>query len=154
MKDMELAQKWIDDLRAWLKTFEKMPDSFYVDYTPGIFPAAGLNSNGFSFQNDTTDAMGNIFVAEQINFALFVVFPKPPDVDELSTQNAVWLLAFQHWVMRQSLLGKAPKFGNEETDLERIRALNGMYLQDPEDGTGQYVITLSVQFKETIQEDE
>ncbi len=153
MNDMELAQKWISDLRAWLETFDGMPQggSFYVDYTPNWATVAGLNSNGFSYQNDTQDVTGAVSVSEQLNFALYVVKPKPQDVDEMSTDNAVWLLAFQHWVMRQSLFGKAPKFGNDETDIERIRALNGMFLQEPEDGSGKYVITLAVQFKEALE---
>jgi hypothetical protein len=154
--DLITAQKWIADLRAWLATFDDMPQGsdFYIDFTPDNFPAAGLNPNGFSYQNAKGDVLGDYEIECQLNFTLNIRFAKPDRDDELSTKNAVWVLAFQRWVMRQSLLGLAPKFGMIDQHRERIRALNGMYGEDPAAGIGGYDITLTVQFKETIQEDD
>lgn len=156
MTDLQVAQEWIQKLRDWLSTFEGMPQAqdFYIDYNREDAINAGLHSNGLVPVDDMEDVIGNIIMSYQLNFALHVVFDKPPEHDEQSTNNAAWVLAFQRWVIRQSRLRKCPTFGNIDQYDEVLRAQNGGLYINPEDGAGLYAVTISVQFKELIKEDE
>jgi hypothetical protein len=57
---------------------------------------------------------------------------KSPDEDEGATFNADWMVGFQEWVQRQSILGLAPTFGDVPRE-ETITAQNGaIYSVDDE----------------------
>ena len=51
----------------------------------------------------------------------------------------------QEWVQEQSIIGAAPKFGDEPT-AERIQAQNGSIYGADEEGTAIYMVQLSVNF--------
>jgi|GEM_PF-181432 len=156
MTDIEKAREWLQKMRDWLSTFDGMPQGadFYIDYNRNDPSNAGLHSNGLIPVEQMDDNIGNIFLSYQLNFALHVVLPKIPDEDSLSSENAAFILAFQRWVIRQSAQGKTPRYGDIDLEDERTRAQNGALYTLPDDGAALYAVTISVNFKEIIKEDE
>lgn len=70
---------------------------------------------------------------------------KAPNDDVGAAKNADWIVDLQEWVQEQSATGAAPVFGDDPR-AERITAQNGTLLQADGEGTGVYVVQLSVQF--------
>ena len=60
-------------------------------------------------------------------------------------KDAAWLLAFQNWVLQQSMAGLAPMFGDVPT-AERIRAEKGKLRETSQAGCGVYAVTLTAEF--------
>ena len=137
----------LESIREWIKTFPGYGtlQDFQIDYT-GQSPAnGGMFPAGLAEIARRRDIMGNAAVTCQYNLALYFVFAKAPGDDTLAAENAEWLMDFQHWAQRQSVLGLAPTFG-DEPEKERISAQNGaLYAADAE-GTATYMVQLSVQF--------
>ena len=84
-------------------------------------------------------------MAKQYTFGLYYVFAKATEDDEGSTENADWIIDLQEWVLEQSILGKAPTFGDEPRE-EKIKAQNGTIYGATEEGTAIYMVQLSVEF--------
>lgn len=91
------------------------------------------------------DIVGNTTITNQYNFGLYYVFEKAPNDDEGAAKNADWIVDLQEWVQEQSVTGAAPVFGDDPRE-EQITAQNGTLLQTDEEGTGVYVVQLSVRF--------
>lgn len=136
----------LEKIRAWVAEYPDFDilDQFQVDYTDqapsngGIFPA------GLVETERTSDILGNRTVTNQYNFGLYYVFEKATDDDIGATINADWVMGFQEWVQEQSITGAAPTFG-DVPHTEVISAQNGV-LYDVNEGTGTYMVQLSVQF--------
>lgn len=147
----------IQKMREWLLTYPGMPqdDKFQIDYYSNDPSNASLTPNGLIEvgRNEYNDGM--LAVTNQLNFNLEIIMSKPPDHSEDSASNAEWLLNLQKWVQRQSVLRKAPTFGNIDQHDEVIRAQNGSVLESvDEGGVFLYLVTISVQYREEIKEDE
>ena len=134
-------------IREWLDTFPGNDQlaSLQVDYVPAEPGSGSIAPSGLVEISRTEDILGNITVENQYNFGLYYVFAKSTEDDEGSTQNADWLMDLQEWVQEQSILGKAPKFGDEPS-AERIQAQNGSIYGADEEGTAIYMVQLSVNF--------
>ena len=91
------------------------------------------------------DIVGDTTITNQYNFGLYCVLEKAPNDDVGAAKNADWIVDLQEWVQEQSATGAAPVFGDDPR-AERITAQNGTLLQADGEGTGVYVVQLSVQF--------
>lgn len=116
-----------------------------VDYYAPQPENSSLAPAGLVEISRTEDILGNIKVQNQYNFALHFVLLKPVDGDAEATDNAEWLMDLQHWIQEQSILKKAPTFGDEPKK-ETIKAQNGELTWADEDGTGIYTVMLSIDF--------
>ena len=140
MSDNALAK-----MRAFVASF---PDwdifgSFTIDYTDNVPDCAGLFPGGLVEVQRHADIVGNKWVENQYNFALYTNLEKAPGEDAGATYNADWVMSFQEWVQEQSATGKAPMFG-DEPKAERITAQNGAIYSAEDEGTALYVVQLSV----------
>ena len=118
---------------------------FHVDYTDQIPFNGGLFPSGLVEVSRKRDILGNTAVTNQYNFGLYYVFEKSPGDDVGAMENADWVMDFQEWVQRQSVLREAPTFG-DEPESETITAQNGVLYDADEGGTAMYMVQLSVQF--------
>ena len=91
------------------------------------------------------DIVGDTTITNRYNFGLYCVLEKAPNDDVGAAKNADWIVDLQEWVQEQSATGAAPVFGDDPR-AERITAQNGTLLQADGEGTGVYVVQLSVQF--------
>lgn len=134
-------------IREWLTTFpgNNRLESLQVDYVPAEPGSGSIAPSGLIEISRNEDILGNITVENQYNFGLYYVFAKSTDDDEGSTQNADWVMDLQGWVQEQSIIGAAPKFGDEPA-VERIQAQNGSIYGADEEGTAIYMVQLSVNF--------
>lgn len=134
-------------IREWLSTFpgNNCLESLQVDYVPAEPGNGSIAPSGLLEISRNKNILGNITVENQYNFGLYYVFEKSTDDDEGSTQNADWLMDLQEWIQEQSIIGKAPKFGDEPST-ERIQAQNGSIFGADEEGTAIYMVQLSVNF--------
>jgi hypothetical protein len=143
----------LEKMREWLKTFpgtaEKPnnPDNFTIDHIAESAFNAGLHSNGALEIAREEDIAGNVTLTLQYSFNYSVVLEKDPSADEIAAHNAEYILAFQNWVMEESLNGRAPKFGNIDMDDEIIRAQNGMFASIQSEGSGLYSAPITVRFR-------
>lgn len=138
---------WLEKMRNFI---EEYPDAdilsqLNIDYTDAIPNCAGLFPSGLVEVKRTTYINGDVSVLNQCNFALYTLFEKAPGEDVGATLNADWLMDFQRWVQEQSVLGKAPVFGDEPRN-EKIVAQNGAIYSADEEGTAVYAIQISVTF--------
>ena len=144
----------LQKVKDWLKTYPGTAakpgfpdDEFYIDFTHNDPANAGLFPHGIQEIGRRSDICGNTTVSCQYNFTLVPVFTKVAREHEIATQNAEWMMDFQQWIQEQSIRTQAPVFGDIDTDSEVIRAQNGMYLNDRDNGVGAYTVVLTIQFK-------
>lgn len=144
---------WLKQMREFIKEYPgaDILSQLDIDYTDAIPNCAGLFPSGLVEVNRTTYINGDVSVLNQCNFALYTVFEKAPNEDEGATINADWLMDFQKWVQKQSVLGKAPTFGDEPRN-EKIVAQNGAIYSADEEGTAVYAIQISVTFINNYEE--
>lgn len=137
----------LEKLKEWLKTYEgyDILSSFQVDYTDQIPANGGVFPSGLVEVDRHTDIFGNVTVRNQYNFGLYYVFEKAPGDDAGATVNADWIMDFQEWVQKQSILSMTPVFGDEPSG-EIIRAQNGILYDADDEGLATYMVQLSVQF--------
>lgn len=139
----------IQTIKDWIATFpgyEKLGD-MQVDF---LAPLPGSNSiapSGLVEVSRTEDIMGNYTVQNQYNFSLFFVFYRPEGGEE-TEDNAEWVLNFQEWVQEQDIRGKTPTFGNRTISTV---AQNGMLYTADEEGTGVYMVQLSVNYEKRFE---
>ena len=118
---------------------------FRIDYTDQIPSNGGLFPSGLVEISRKTDLLGNTTVTNQYNFGLYCNLEKSPGDDIQATINADWLMGFQEWVQEQSILGRAPVFGDDPRQ-ERITAQNGVLYAAEDEGVATYMVQLSAQF--------
>lgn len=137
----------LEKLRNWIQTYpnhEKIA-AFSVDLIDQIPFKGSIAPSGLVEVSRSEDVLGNVTVSNQYNFGLYYAFRKDPGDDTEATKNAEWLMDFQKWIQEQSVLRKAPAFGDEPLQ-ERISAQNGSIYDATEDGTAIYMVHLSVSF--------
>lgn len=137
----------LQEIREFLKRFpqyEKL-ERFYCDYTDKVPYNGGVFPDGLVEVSRIKDIFGNVTCVNQLNFAIYTVFPKPADDDETAAENADWVAAFQAWVQEQSATRQAPVFGDVSRE-ERMTAQNGMLYQTDEEETALYMVQLSVTY--------
>lgn len=142
----------LEKVRQWVKGFGGLPDNFQIDFTNEIPQNAGLFPTGQMELSRMGDLLGNTWIINQYNFGLYAVFDKPDDIDEISAQNAEWVMNFQKWVQERSARGAAPTFGNYNTDEEIIKAQNGLFYGSKADGVGIYMVSLTATFTNYYEE--
>ena len=137
----------LETVRSWLATFPQFDvlSGFQVDFTDKSPCTGGILPDGLVEVSRKRDIVGNVTVTNQYNFGLYYVFEKAPNDDAGAEKNADWIVDLQEWVQEQSAAGTAPVFGDDPRE-ERITAQNGTLLQADEEGTGTYVVQLSVRF--------
>lgn len=141
----------LEKVRCWLKGYKNIPQEFAIDYTSKIPGNIGLFPGGLVEVERIKDIRGNVRLVNQYNFAIYCVFPFTPGIDESATANAEWVIDFQNWVQKQSIMGLAPTFGNYQEENEIFTAQNGaQYELDEEGTTALYVVLLSAQFQEKV----
>ncbi len=118
---------------------------FQVDYTDQVPFNGGIFPSGLVEVERRKDILGNVTVTNQYNFGLYYVFEKAPGDDIGAAENADWVMDFQEWVQKQSVIGAAPVFG-DVPNREKITAQNGVLYDADEEGTAMYMVQLSVQF--------
>lgn len=123
---------------------------FRVDYTDQIPADGSVFPSGLVEVSRNTDLCGNMTVTNQYNFGLYYVFEKAPGDGEGAAVNADWLMDFQEWVQAQSVLGKAPAFGDDPRR-EKITAQNGVLYDAEAEGVATYMVQVSVQFVKQFQ---
>lgn len=134
-------------IRSWISTYPGFDilNQFDVDFTDKIPSSGGIFPSGLIEISRTKDILGNVEVRNQYNFGLYYVFAKAPGDDAGALVNADWIMDFQKWVQDQSVLRKAPTFGDDPGS-ERIQAQNGVLYAADEEGTATYMVQLSVKF--------
>lgn len=137
----------LDRVRAWILTYPQIGRvlGMRVDYYETEPDNSSIAPSGLVENSRKEDILGNITVENQYNFELEFVFAKPLEDDEAVKANADWLMDFQNWVQEQSLLRRAPTFGDEPRK-ETIKAQNGSNTYASADGAGIYTVQLSVIF--------
>ncbi|MBE6771073.1 MAG: hypothetical protein E7547_02875 [Ruminococcaceae bacterium] len=138
----------LEKVREWIKTFPKFDgiSEFNVDYTDNIPANGGIFPSGLVEISRVEDVIGNVTVENQYNFGLYYVFSKAPEDDIGAALNADWIMEFQQWVQEQSILGKAPTFGNTG-EKEKASAQNGVLYDADIEGVATYMVQLSFNFK-------
>jgi hypothetical protein len=134
-------------IREWLTTFpgyERL-QSLQVDYLAAEPNSGSIAPSGLIEVSRKENIFGDVTVTKQYNFGLYYVFAKATEDDEGSTENAEWITDLQEWVLEQSILGRAPTFG-DEPKTEEIKAQNGTIYGATEEGTAIYMVQLSVKF--------
>ena len=138
----------LERLQAWLETYPRAGEltSYQVDYTDQLPGCFGVFPAGMVEVERTENLLGQVTVQNQYNFALYVVFAKAPGDTEGAQINADWVMDFQQWVQEQSVLRKAPTFGNIDQHRERLRAENGALYDAELTGTAMYMVRLPATF--------
>ena len=135
----------LEKLKNWLETYEGFPEGYSIDFTSDIPSNAGIFPSGMVEVERRSDICGNVTVQNQYNFGIYWVFTKSPFDDDGSKFNAEFVMDFQKWVQEQSATRQAPTFGDMPRR-ERIQASNGALYAADEEGTGTYMVQLSVNF--------
>jgi len=137
----------LQKIRSWIETYPGYADlhGFQVDYTDKVPSNGGIFPSGLVEVSRKKDILGASTVVNQYNFGLYYVFEKAPGDDTGATINADWVAEFQEWVQEQSVTGQAPVFGDVPR-AERITAQNGVLCEAGAEGTGTYMVQLSVLF--------
>lgn len=142
MSDLEKLQDWIQSFPGAERISNWKID--YTDQIPGTF---GMFPTGLIEISRKEDVLGNVTVRNQYNFALYLQMYKAPGDEIGALYNADWVIDFQRWVQEQSILRKAPTFGNHNTRAETITASNGALLDASEEGTALYMVQLTATFE-------
>lgn len=137
----------LEKVREWLLTYPTPGPllDLQVDYYAAQPENTSIAPSGLVEISRKEDILGNVTVQNQYNFALNFIREKPADGDEIATANAEWLMDLQRWIQEQSILKKTPTFG-DIPEKEQIKAQNGELAFAYEEGVGEYVVLLSINF--------
>lgn len=137
----------LEKITSFIKSYHgaDILQDFRVDYTDQIPANGGIFPSGLAEISRKADIFGNVTVTNQYNFGLYYVFEKAPGDDAGAAVNADWLMDFQEWVQAQSVLGKAPAFG-DDPQREKITAQNGVLYSAEDEGLATYMVQVAVQF--------
>ena len=128
----------LEKMETWLQTFPGWEGAVQIDYadaTPGF---CGMYPQGVKELSRREDVLGNMAVRCRVTFLLRKAACPGKD-------SAKWLLDLQSWVMEQSRLGLAPKFGDEPLT-ERLRAYEGKLDKLAQAGSALYTVQLSAEY--------
>ncbi len=137
----------LETVRGWISTFPEhdILSTYQIDYTDRIPANGGIFPAGLVEISRKKDIFGNTTVENQLNFGIYTVFEKAPEDDEGAKINAEWIMKFQEWVQKQSVLGLAPVFG-DRPDQVTIKAENGVLYEAQDEGTATYMVQLSINY--------
>lgn len=137
----------LDKIRNWLLTYPQIDrlQGLKVDYYSEQPDNSSISPSGLVEVSRKEDILGNVTVENQYNFGLYFVLMKSPEDDVGATDNAAWLMEFQRWVQEQSIRRLVPTFGDDPKH-ETIKAQNGANEYADNEGTGIYMVQLSVNF--------
>lgn len=141
----------LEKIREWLGSYPgfDLLSAFQVDYTSEVPDCGGLFPAGLVELDRRQDILGGVTVENQYNFAIYYLLEKAAGDDTGAAENAAWVMDFQEWVQRESVLGRVPRFGNTSTR-ESARAENGTLYEvvgEGKEGTALYSVQLSVRFE-------
>lgn len=139
------VQTALGKLKEWLATYTGFPNDYQVDFTSSVPSNGGIFPSGMIEVSRNKDILGHVTVENQYNFAIYWVFEKSPFDDVGSEFNAEFVMDFQNWVQAQSIKGLAPTFGDIPSR-ETIKASNGALYAADEEGTGTYMVQLSINY--------
>ena len=137
----------LDKIRKWLLTYPEIGrlQGLNIDYYSEQPDNSSIAPSGLVEISRTEDILGNVTVQNQYNFGLYFVMIKAPEDDVGATENADWLMEFQRWVQEQSIRRLVPVFGDDPRS-ETVKAQNGVNEYADREGTGIYVVQLSINF--------
>ena len=137
----------LEKIRDFVKSYpgSDIFRDFHVDYTDQIPFNGGLFPSGLVEVSRKGDILGNTTVTNQYNCGLYYVVEEALGDDVGSMENADWVMDFQEWVQRKSVLRESPTFG-DDPESETITAQNGVLYDADEEGTAMYMVQLSVKF--------
>ena len=132
----------LEKVRQWVKGFPQWEEGnlLYIDFTDGVPGSSGLHPGGLEVVSAKADVLGGVKMTCRYHFSLYRVGNADGD-----GADARWLAAFQAWVLEQTALGLAPRFG-DDPGAERIFAEKGQLKLAADAGTGLYTVKLTAQF--------
>lgn len=135
----------MEALCQWLKTFLEWEDAaLHIDALPAQPENAGVYPVGVEVLERTEDLLGNVRLHCRQRFELLrSVIP--------GEDNARWMTGFQQWVLQQSALGLAPRFGDDPA-AEHIRAEKGRLKEITAAGTAVYTVTVTADYIKIMEE--
>lgn len=137
----------IQTLLDWLKTYPEWTDEhIFVDSTHAMPGNVGLYPMGMEQFSVKEDVLGNVTVRNRNRFRLYRVSAAQAE----EWDGARWIERFQNWVQQQSLLGLAPRFGDDPRT-ERIIAHSGKLHSTDRVGTVRYTVELTVEYEKTAE---
>lgn len=133
----------------WLNTYPGMErlSGFWVDDTPGTPDSKGILPKGMMELERKENILGNVETLNQYQFDLFYTLTRTANEENGAKNNAEWLLGLQDWVQAQSVARLGPTYEDAVIGRTAAVAEKGMLLRDNGDGTGTYVVTLTIKFK-------
>lgn len=135
----------LEALRQWLRSFPRWGDApVHIDCLPVQPENGGLYPLGMEVLERKTDLLGTVRLRCRQKFALHKTVCPGED-------HAAWLLQLQQWVLEQSALGLAPRFG-DDPGAEYIRAEKGGLKELTAAGTAVYTVTLTAEFVKKFEE--
>lgn len=143
----------LEKMKEWIATYPgyDILGNFYVDFTDQMPSNGGIYPAGVVELSRTRSILDEIKIVNQINFSIYTVFSKAPQDDGSASFNAEWVADFQLWAQEQSVLGKAPIFGDVPRD-EIIMAQNGVMFE-ADKTLATYMVQISVQYTKRIKEE-
>ena len=132
----------LERVRQWLSSFPQWEDGalLYIDYLQGVPGMASLCPGGLEVVSSRTDVLGRIQLNCRYQFALYRVGDPAG-----SGKDAAWLLDFQNWVLEQTALGLAPRFGDDPAR-ETLFAEKAALKDASQPGSGVYTVKLTAKF--------
>lgn len=149
MSDLQKLKDWIGK-----SPYADILQNMRVDYTDSLPGEFGIFPAGLTEISRERYIDGDMVVNNQYNFAIYTVFEKAPGDDAGALINADWLMDFQRWVQQESIMHRAPTFGNVAQDEETIRAQNGVLYDADNDGLAMYMVQLTATFQQYFESED
>ena len=131
--------EYLETLERWLRAFPLWgQEEIRTDALPLRPGSVGLFPQGVEVLEEKTDLLGNVSIRCRQKFELQKVVCPGED-------PARWLLQLQQWMLEQSALGLAPRFGDVPA-AEQIRAEKGRLKEITAAGTAVYTVTITAEF--------
>ena len=132
MSNLESICRWIASFPGW------EGDAPVLDCL-GVAPgSSGLFYEGLTRGKRLGDVAGNEAISCRYQFTLRRVMPRIETAPQ-------WVAEFEHWVLRESLLGRTPVREHSNAPCD-IRAEKGKLDAARQTGTGVYTVKLSVEY--------
>lgn len=138
----------LEKMQVWLAACPHLEGAVISIDEMGAAPGStGLYLQGMERLEQKEDLLGNKTAVCRYTFLLRRVLPA------CGEDNGNTLLDFQQWVQERSLLGQVPGF-SDVPESESIRAEKGRLEKTAQQGTFQYVTTLTADFIKRYEETE
>lgn len=140
-----MEENQLKTLCDWLRTAPALEGvaRLWVDGAPAVPGTAGLFPAGVQVTERRVNLLGEVREKCRASFALRLVLPY---TGNSARDNAARLLELQRWVLTESAGGRAPVFGNTDTDRERLSAADAKLEKVGDEGTAVYAVQLKAEY--------